>query len=355
MNNKSILRRKNFWFITISIELTTIFIVKISVFLIQQANSHANNGGFMQIATVLTPLEERNLAWAAQVGADGIVLRYAGDTQQALAEQVDRVRRAGLQVAAVEGYLPIENIKLANDHRDADLAALKRLVTWMGELRIPILCYNFMAGGDWTRTTATARDRGGALVTGFRLADVPAEARDQPLRATTEQMWNRLEHFLQQLIPVAEAAEVKLAMHPDDPPVAALNGYPRIMANVESFDRLLQLSASEANTICFCQGTFAEMGVDIPATIKHFGSAISYVHFRDIRGVCDDFVETFHDNGQTDMAAAMQAYCDIDYRGFMRPDHVPQLAGEEAGEPGYTMLGRLFAIGYLRGLIHATR
>ena len=84
------------------------------------------------------------------------------------------------------------------------------------------------------------------------------------------------------------------------------------------------------------------------------GKHIRYVHFRDVRGTPEQFVETFHDNGPTDMAEAMRAYRDIGYDGPMRPDHVPQLYGEEAGNPGYTMLGRLFAYGYMRGLMHAT-
>jgi mannonate dehydratase len=78
------------------------------------------------------------------------------------------------------------------------------------------------------------------------------------------------------------------------------------------------------------------------------------VHFRDVAGGPDDFRETFHDNGPTDMAAAMRAYRDVGFAGPMRPDHVPQLTGEEDGEPGYTILGRLFAWGYIRGLMHAT-
>jgi mannonate dehydratase len=84
------------------------------------------------------------------------------------------------------------------------------------------------------------------------------------------------------------------------------------------------------------------------------GPHIAYVHFRDVRGTADDFVETFHDNGPTDMAAAMRAYREVGFRGSMRPDHVPQLVGEDDGEPGYTTLGRLFAWGYMRGLMQAT-
>ena len=126
------------------------------------------------------------------------------------------------------------------------------------------------------------------------------------------------------------------------------------MHNVSGFDRLLKLAPSAANGICFCQGSFATMNVDIPATIRRFGSSIQYVHFRDVRGNPSAFAETFHDNGPTDMAEAMRAYREIGFQGPIRPDHVPQLVGEDDGEPGYTMLGRLFAYGYIRGLMHAS-
>ena len=126
------------------------------------------------------------------------------------------------------------------------------------------------------------------------------------------------------------------------------------MNRVESFERLIALAPSPSNAICFCQGTFVEMGVDLHDAIRRLGPHIAYVHFRDVRGSRENFTETFHDNGPTDMAAAIRAYREVGFDGPIRPDHVPQLVGEDDGEPGYTMLGRLFAFGYLRGLIHAT-
>jgi mannonate dehydratase len=87
---------------------------------------------------------------------------------------------------------------------------------------------------------------------------------------------------------------------------------------------------------------------------RRLGNHIRYVHFLDVRGTATSFTETFHDNGPTDMVAAMRAYRSVGFDGPIRPDHVPQLVGEEGGEPGYTMKGRLFAYGYMRGLMQAT-
>ncbi|MEZ6064008.1 MAG: mannonate dehydratase, partial [Planctomycetaceae bacterium] len=198
-------------------------------------------------------------------------------------------------------------------------------------------------------------------VTGFDLRDaeraMSLNSRSGQFAATpisTGQLWEHLEHFLRELVPVAEAAGVTLVMHPDDPPLPEFCGMARIMNSVENFERLVSLVPSSRNAICFCQGAFATMGVDIPAAIRRLGRHIQCVHFRDVRGNAESFVETFHDNGPTDMAAAVRALREIGFDGPIRPDHVPQLEGEDSGEPGYTMLGRLFAFGYIRGLLHGT-
>jgi mannonate dehydratase len=235
----------------------------------------------------------------------------------------------------------------------------------MGAAGVPIMCYNIMAVTDWVRTRLDVPERGGARVTAFDLADVrqaillghdSATTLEPPdsERISADRLWANLEGLLKAVVPVAEESGVVLAMHPDDPPLGELLGKARIMNRVESFERLVEIAPSSSNAICFCQGTFAEMGVDVPATIRRLGRHIRYVHFRDVRGTAESFTETFHDNGPTDMVAAMRAYRDIGFDGPLRPDHVPQLAGEEDGEPGYTMQGRLFAFGYIRGLMQAT-
>jgi mannonate dehydratase len=314
----------------------------------------------MRLASVLTPLSDYHLRLAAQCGVEDIVIRYPGPELSALIAVKERIESFGMRGSVVEGYLPIENIKLGNEERDAEIEEMIRLVRHMGEAKIPLLCYNFMAGTDWVRTSTTVQDRGGALVTAFDLREVKralsltaAKENVAFQSVSADQLWDNLEYFLKRILPMAEDAGVVLAMHPDDPPLDELLGRARIMNRVENMERLVAMVPSPSNAICFCQGTFAAMDVDIPATIRRLGKHIRYVHFRDVRGTRDNFVETFHDNGPTDMAAAMRAYRDIGFDGPMRPDHVPQLVGEEEGEPGYTMLGRLFAYGYMRGLIQA--
>lgn len=315
----------------------------------------------MRLATVLTPMSSTNLALAAQCGVTDVVGRYPGTSLDDLLRMRDQVESYGMHLATVEGYLPIENLKLGRDD-GTELGAMKLLLRNMQRVGVKILCYNFMAGSDWVRTRLDSPERGGAKVTAFSLAEVE-RARSLNLSSgtmaasegiTADQLWNNLERFLRELIPVAEETGVTMCMHPDDPPLLQLLGKARIMNSVENFERLMELMPSPSNAICFCQGTFAAMGCDIPASIRRLGKHIQYVHFRDIRGTREEFVETFHDNGPTDMAAAMRAYRDIGFTGPIRPDHVPQLDGEDDGEPGYTMLGRLFAYGYMRGLMHAT-
>ena len=318
----------------------------------------------MRLATVLTPLSDENLQLAAQCGVSEVVHRYPGPDINVLAAVQQRIASFGMRLSVVEGCLPIENIKLGCDD-GREIEALKLLIRQMAELDIRLLCYNFMAGTDWLRTRLDAPERGGAKVTAFDLSEVdravllgyqPPDLKfdDLARSLTPDRLWDQLERLLNELLPVAEACGVTLVMHPDDPPLPQLLGKPRILHNVEGFERLMKLAPSPANAICFCQGSFATMNVDIPATIRRLGPHIKYVHFRDVRGTPHSFAETFHDNGPTDMAAAMRAYREIGFDGPMRPDHVPQMVGEDDGEPGYTMLGRLFAYGYIRGLMHAT-
>lgn len=319
----------------------------------------------MRLATVLTPVSDENLQLAAQCGVTDLVYRYYGTDINTIKTAIARAERFGMRICCIEGYLPIENLKIGIDD-GSELEAMRRLIGQMSEVGIPLLCYNFMAGTDWARTRLDAPERGGAKVTAFDLREVekavllghqPSNpALDEIIRQQSPaDLWNHLDSMLTTLLPVAERDGITLAMHPDDPPLPSLLGKPRIMHSVAAFQELMRRFPSGHHKVCFCQGSFATMGVDIPATINLLGKHIGYVHFRDIRGTAENFTETFHDNGQTDMAAAMRALFAVGFEGPLRPDHVPQMVGEDDGEPGYTMLGRLFAYGYIRGLMHGSR
>jgi mannonate dehydratase len=181
-------------------------------------------------------------------------------------------------------------------------------------------------------------------------------------------MWSNFEYFLKAVVPTAEEAGVYLACHPDDPPLPRLRGLARVLHSPEGFERMLKLVDSPHNGLTFCQGCFSEMGVDVPATIRRLGHRAHFVHFRDVKGTASEgFVETWQDDGQTDMKAALEAWRDVGFNGIVRPDHVPLLptleSGHETGEKakgyfsgkasGYTMIGRIFAVGYMRGLWQA--
>jgi mannonate dehydratase len=265
------------------------------------------------------------------------------------------LENAGLRFRVLEGSVPLtDRIRLGLDGRDEDIAAFKQFLRDCGEVGVPVVCYDWMAGVRWARTEAHVEARGGSLVTGFDNGKIQGGPEIDAAEVTREQLWEAIEHFLGEVAPVAEEAGVKLALHPDDPPREEVRGIPRIANSVDNYDRILDIYDSEYNGVTFCQGNFAAMGVDVPETIRHFGEKINFAHFRDIEGDADRFVETWHDAGPTDMQAAMDAFVDVDFDGPMRPDHVPTMAGEDNSNPGYHTKGRLFAIGYMRGLLEST-
>jgi mannonate dehydratase len=308
----------------------------------------------MRIALVCTPPTERHLKWAAQVGATDFVSRYAAvSTPEKMRDECARVAKFGLQLSVVEGYIPLDDVIRGGENRDAQIENAQQLIAAMGQNGVEILCYNWMPNNDWTRTAFAVPTRGGALTNEFHLRDLQNENVPGAQNIGARELWENLEYFLRAVLPVAEKANVKLAMHPDDPPLRELSGSAQIMHEPENFERLFGMLPSPHNGMCLCGGTFSSLGKNVAELVRRFHSHIHYAHFRDVRGTVPHFVETFHDSGQQNMAEVMRAYRDIGFAGPMRPDHVPQMDGETGPADGYSMLGRLFAVGYLRGLMHA--
>lgn len=318
----------------------------------------------MKIALHLPSQPNRNWTLAKQIGVEYAVTKipqqWSGSEPPwslvSLLKLKDDFEQAGLKLAVLEGdQFDMRRIKLGLPGREEDIARFCELLRSMGRAGLDLLCYNFMAQFGWTRTSVTTPARGGALASSFDYKAVKHEPPTEAGIVADESLWQNYSHFIKQVLPVAEEAGVHLAIHPDDPPISPIRGIARIFRSVEAFHRALDILPSECHGVTFCQATFSAMGVDVYEAIRSFGEAgkLFFVHFRNIRGLAANFTETFHEEGQIDMARAMRCYREVGFDGPIRPDHTPTLEGEDNSDPGYAIMGRLYAVGYMRGLIEA--
>lgn len=241
-----------------------------------------------------------------------------------------------------------DHIKAGDALRDASIDKVIKMFPIMDKLDIRCICFNWMAHIGWFRTDSNIKERGGALVTGFDATKfIPTDA-----KITSKELWENYEYFLKAVLPDAEKYGIRLALHPDDPPVPRLGDVERIMISYENIKKAIyDICPSEMLGVTMCQATYHIMGEDLYKVIPELADKIFFVHFRNTTGHKLNYRETFHDNGEIDMAKMLMLYkkCGVDVP--IRVDHVPLMAGEKQEVAGYTAIGRLFAIGYLKGLL----
>lgn len=302
----------------------------------------------------------KSIQWqyAKQMGISHAVIRLPEDSRFDLNDQSHwaaihkEFTDYGFKPIAVE---PLPNalhnsIKAGDGNRDACIEKFIRMLPIMDRLDIRTVCFNFMAHIGWYRTAADVRERGDALVTGFDMEDF---RQPDDFVISEQQLWDNLAYFLKAVMPFAEKYHIRLALHPDDPPVPRLGGVSRILTSFRNMHRAVHMIESDCLGVAMCQATFSAMGENLEQVVASFAGEgkIFMIHFRDIVGTKYRFHETFHDNGQTDMAKMVRLYdrykCDVP----IRVDHVPTMAGEDNQTPGYAAVGRLFATGYLKGLM----
>lgn len=308
----------------------------------------------MKLGMMLPVNPDKQWELAAQMGVKYVITKAAPELSkmkdpsdyETLKFIRDRFNQAGFELYALEGdEFDMSRIKLGLPGRDEDIEKYKAMLRNMGKLGIKLICYNFMGGVGWFRSATDLKERGGALTCGFDIDKVE----QVPLKFSHEKMWDNYRYFIEHVMPTAEEAGVKMGLHPDDPPISQLLGYPRIITSAEGYRKAMSISDSPSHGITYCQATMQMMGEDVFGLMEEWKDRIFFLHFRDAKGDAEHFIETFHDNGMTDMAGLMDAANKSIPDCLVRPDHTPAMAGE-GSSTGYTVLGNLFAVGYMRGL-----
>jgi mannonate dehydratase len=320
-------------------------------------------------------LTHERLTFAQQLGVQGVQLNtpvIPGTKRWELDDLLwlrQRCEEYGLRLEAIENT-PVhfyDKAMLGLPGLDEQIEHYQATIRNLGAAGIPVLGYHWVPNRVW-RTSLT-RGRGGALVSAFDkdLADAGHPLvwgiRDHPLAQrrtfSAEEMWENYVYFMRAVLPVAEESGVKLALHPDDPPLPELGGIARLFYHFDGFKRAMEAVPSPNSGLDFCMGCWSEMGPQLAGdadmgvidAMRYFGQQgkIFYVHFRDVQGCVPSFQECFLGEGNVDLIAAIRTLKDVGFRGFVLDDHVPHLIDDT--EWGHR--GRAHAIGYITALIDA--
>lgn len=295
---------------------------------------------------------------------------------------VDQITSKGLELSVIESVPVHEHIKLGLPTRERYIENYQQTIRNLATCGIKTICYNFMPVFDWTRSSLSHPLPDGSTCLSYEKASVekmdPLQGElslpgwdesyqkeelkvlfDHYASVDEEQLWENLAYFIKKIIPVAEEEDVKMAIHPDDPPWSIF-GLPRIITNKENLTRFLNIVDSAHNGLCFCTGSLGASATnDLPGMIRYFGKKqrINFMHARNIKRTGDqDFHESAHmsEYGSIDMYEIMNALADVDFAGPIRPDHGRMIWGE-TGKPGYGLYDRALGAVYLGGLWEAVQ
>ena len=323
---------------------------------------------------------------------DGVVTSLmdmqAGEVwpREAIEDMHRRVTEAGLAVEVIESVNIHEDIKLGAPGRDEKIAAYIETMKRLAAVGIKVICYNFMPVLDWARThlyydlpdgsqtmffsgeyirditpealaARYAEQCGGIALPGWepeRMARVK-ETIEAYSDIDQERYWDNARYFIDAVIPWAEELDIKMAIHPDDPPVPIF-GLPRLINSAESIRRFLDMNPSPYHGITLCTGSLgADPQNDIPAIITENAGRIHFAHIRNLKHLPNgDFYESAHPTacGSLDMYAIVKAFFDTGFAGYIRPDH-GRMIWDERGRPGYGLYDRALGAAYLTGMWEA--
>src|SRR5262245_39048761 len=312
----------------------------------------------------LADVNADTLRWLAQLGCKHVIFQGTdgvdadrkgywspGDVRAAKKS----CGQAGLVLESM--MIPIDFYKTARlgrpgRHREIDNVC--RTIRAAGEEGVPMLEWRFWPDLFWDERVGyySIEGRGGAKLRAFDYARV----KDRPPfpeidEVSAQAMWERFLYFARPIVAAAEKANVRLTMHPNDPPVPIMRGVARIFHHPDGLRRFLREVPSAHSGITFCMGTVAEMGVDVLEEIRHFGKQgkIFLVHCRAVRGKVPKYTEVFIDEGDLDMVEAFKTFREVGYQGPIVSDHTPGVEGDSA----WGHRGRTFSAGYMRALVQA--
>jgi len=325
----------------------------------------------MKLGCQSAPTNETHLKYFARYGVRNICgyPKIEGDRLYATVDElnamVDMAAKNGVSIDMLgppfleSSHIDREKhpaIMLAQSpERDRDIEAMQTLIRNCAAAGIPAIKYNMSILG--VLRTARTPGRGDATYSTWKLKEAkPAQPLTRAGKVADDAFWERITYFLERVIPVANEYKIRMACHPHDPgvPPEGYQGVTRVLGTVDGLKKFLTIKESPYHGLNFCQGTVSEMlqdpGREIFDVIRYFGTRkkIFNVHFRNIRGHRDDFVETYPDDGDIDFVRAFLTYREVGYPYLLMPDHVPEAPGDPGGLQSFA-----FCYGYIRALIQS--